>query len=358
MKFKKEDLLFLELYCVCSDTKNVLHDKLIIKTNKEKNQVIFAQISADASLHTVLNKNDIEKDFTIIYDVNSFYSIIKLTPNSEEIFMDDEKIKFGRNSTYDFKKYNFDSSIIDSFNNLDNVIEKVIIKDLSKIGLLKSFIGLDSFGMVNLYNGWFVAHNAKDITGAIETENDNKNDFVLPKVLTNLISLMKLNEVEFEKIKINNNYLKIKINNTQILFPEKESKIQNIFEDEIRKLYYHPTKAVVKKNDLILALQRISITTSKNIFNRINLICEQDNLKLLNNEVGHAEENILAKIDQDLIGVRFSLSSTYLRMITNLIEGEDITILISKDIDALAVTLEGENKNRFYVHNLYEIIDN
>lgn len=357
MKFTKQELLFLEMYAACSDTRNILHDKLIIKTDIENKKVIFAQISYDASLYTEIAKNDIDKDFTVIYDVNTFCSIIRLTPETEEIFIDGEKIKFGKNSTYDFKKYNLDSSIINKLAVKNTTNNEVIIKDLSKVNLLKSFIGVDSFAMISIFNNYFVASNSTDITGAVSTENKNVN-FILPKTLLQLISLLKLNELKFEKINLDNSFFnKIIVNNTNIYLPERESKIENIFEKNIRDLYYHNTKSIVKKSDLLLALQRISITTSQNIYNRVCLIFEIDKIHIVNNEVGHAEEIISAQSDKVLNGVKISLSASYLKMMASLIDGENVVLLISPDSDAVAITLEGDTKDRFFVHNLYETID-
>lgn len=354
MNFKKQELSFLELYTICSDTKNILHDKLIIKTDKKNKKVVFAQLSYDASLYTELDKDDIDEDFSVIYDVNIFYSVIKLTPDDESIYIDKEKIKFGKNSTYDFKKYDFDFSMIDKLSNNLKIEKEIHIKDLDRLNALKSFVGADSFDLFDLQNMHFVASNSTDITGAILTDN-KVVEFKLPRVIFSIINSVKATDVIFEKLKDDNEILfRMKIDKTNIYFSEKESKIQNIFEDEIRKLYYHNTKVVVSKKDLILALQRISITTSKNIYNRISLLFKNNKCHIINNEVGHSEEIISAKIDKEIEGVQVNVSSSYLKMMVGLLNGDNITILVSNDIEAVAMTLEDDIKDRFFIHNLYE----
>lgn len=357
MKFTKQDLLFLEMYNVCADTKNILHNKLIIQADSKNKKVKFAQISSEASLYTEIDKDDIEKDFDVIYDINTFCSVLRLTPDTEEIYISETTIKFGKNSSYDFKKYNIDSSIISTLTQSKEVLEIVLLKDSTKLNLIKSFIGVDSFAAVHLWKGWFVASNSTDITGAVQTTN-NLDNFVLPKTLLQLISLIKVDEISFEKINMNGNiFYKININHTNIYFPEKESKIQNIFEDETRELYYHKTKAITNKESLVLALQRISITASQNIYNRINMIFNENVIRLINDEVGHSEEIIDAQVDKELFGVKISLSSNYLKLLVGLIEGSNIILLVANDSDATAITIEGETKDRFFVHNLYELVD-
>ena len=358
MKFTKQELLFLELYQTCADTRNVLHDKLIIKTDKENNKVVFAQISYEASLFTTLEK-EVEEDFVVILETNNIFSMIRLTQDSEEIFISKDKIKIGKNSTYDFKKYQFDVSILDSFLELKDPTESIQIKELNKLNTLKPFIGIDNFSMIKLFNGWAVASNSTDITGAVQTEN-KEVDFILPRILLQVIQKVKSDNLDFEKFYIQDNevYYKIKVGNTNIFLPEVESKLQDIFDSEIRELYYHENRIKVKKESINLALRRIFISAIKNTYNRIILNFEKDNIKIVSKEFDYAEENIGAIVDEEVIGTKISLSASYLMTIIDLIKGEDITILCTKDPDIVAVTLEGEKKDKFFIHNVYEIIEN
>lgn len=358
MKFTKQELLFLELYQTCADTRNVLHDKLIIKTDKENNKVVFAQISYEASLFTTLEK-EVEKDFVVILETNNIFSMIRLTQDNEEIFISKDKIKIGKNSTYDFKKYNFDVSILDGFLELKDPVESIQIKELNKLNILKPFIGIDNFSMIKLFNEWAVASNSTDITGAVQTEN-KEVDFVIPRILLRIIQKIKSDNLSFEKYSIQDNevYYKIKVGSTSIFLPEVESKLQDIFNEEIRELYYHKNKAVIKKENLLLALRRIFISAIKNTYNRVILNFEKDNLKIVSKEFDYAEENINAIIDEEIVGTKISLSASYLMTIIDLVEGEDISILCTKDPDIVAITIEGEKKDKFFIHNVYEIIEN
>ena len=65
MKFTKEELNFLGIYNVCSDTKNPLSDKLQIQASKD-GKVVFSLHSTEADLVTELNNNDGE-EFSVIY---------------------------------------------------------------------------------------------------------------------------------------------------------------------------------------------------------------------------------------------------------------------------------------------------
>jgi hypothetical protein len=353
--FKKQELSFLEFYTICSDSKNILHDKLIITASKKDKKIIFAQLSYDVSLYTELERDDIEEDFSLIYDVNIFYSVLKLTPNDENIYIDKEKIKFGKNSTYDFKKYDIDFSMIDKFKNNIEVEEKIHIKSLDRLSALKSFVGQDSFDLFQLYNKYFIASNSTDITGAVLTENDITANFIIPRIIYSIINSIKVSDVIFDKLNKEGELLfRMKIDKTNIYFLEKESKIQNIFEDEIRNLYYHNAKVIVSKKELILALQRISITTSQNIYNRISLLFKDKKCYIINNEIGYSEEIISASIDKEIENTQVNVSSSYLRMIVELLNTDNISILVSNDTEAVAITLEDENKDRFFIHNLYE----
>lgn len=358
MKFKKEELQFLKLCSILSDTSSFLHDKIHINFIKKENVIIFSQLSQKFNLITKVFKNldDLEDNYSVIFETNKLYQLINSFPENIEIefLISENSFKF-RNSKYCLPTYDGDYSIVDEYITL-NFNEKIIINDLNKMILLKNYHGIEEYNTIALMDGCFMASNIVDISGVIKTDNDKSLNLFFPSNFTNIISLFNIDSIELLK---NDKILAFKIENIAIIMNDIKYSLENLLDENIKSLYDHKDKVVINKNSFLEVLKRISIVATENIFNRIFVSFDDTNIILESIDVGYSIERIpYISIDNDIKDAKIIVSVNNLRAIISSLTGENVMIKISPDKDSVAISTIDENEDRIFILVLCEDMDN
>ena len=329
MIFLKEELSFLSMYSKCSDTKLPEHDKFKINVNSEKGEVTFSQFSDEIVLITTLNKTS-DTSFEVVFPVNQFFAFINSIPVNAEIDIQSNGIHFNGNR-YEFETVDL-SSIFEGVDAFKDLVKDTSNKvSIVNFGLIKnSIIGnsADQLDCTMLTNGSFVsAPNNESLLCAYKTSNNKDVSFYIPR-LAGIIGVDNKKEVmDFYK---SGEYVFINVNNTHIIFTAKEYNLPNIFDEDFKQIYDHPSKIEINKNILKDAINRIKIFSAKNIFNRIK--CSSTNSQFIieskEPNSGYAIEKIEASIDDALKEQEtlFYVSQTILSTAINALKGEKIII--------------------------------
>lgn len=355
MKFKKEELKFLEMYFNLLDTRSFLNNKIYIKFNKDNNEVIFAQQSRKFNLITKISKDlgELENSHEMIVDTKKLFQLINLIPQNLDILFIPDKcsIKFG-NSVYNLENYQGDYSIIYDLLNLQKEKEIKIV-DLKKIFLLKNYCGQDELSTIALLDGHFQASNIYDVAGIIKNENDKSIKYFFPSEFLSIIKLYNLDSIILNIYK--NSIMSFEIENTIIIINEFKYSLENHFDEEIKELYEHNTKITVNKDILLEAIQRITVVAKDNLFNRIFMSFDTNNIILESIDTGYSIEKIqYVSLDKEIKDVKIIISAEYFKKIISSLNGEIITIRISNDKDSVAIKFEDEINDRFFIQILCE----
>jgi hypothetical protein len=358
MLFTKEELSVLDIYVSMSDTKQVLNNKIQIKTILKENKIVFSQFSSDAVLITIFEKENLE-EFIGLYESVKLNQLIKLCPQKATIEITDQGVLINNKSKYDFKSLGIELKETDFV--LDLIKNKkfkhnIKIKDISKMLSLRSFVGIDNFDAIMLRSGYFIASNNSDVLGAIQSGNDvgENTTFYFPSIVTGMFNNYKINDVEVFGIEGYNYFI---IGNTYIFFPEKEYSFIDIFQEEIKTKYRHPNYIVVNKNSFAECLQRISIVADRIYlsFNENNLVLES---KSFDNDYAKEEIKIENNVVDSIKNNIFFIPVRYLSMTTSSLQGDKVYIHIPEDMDEASNIMIQDNKNdRFYIHTLHEIAE-
>jgi hypothetical protein len=363
MNFIKEELSVLDLYASVSDTKNFLYDKFCMYFNKEKNVVELFQNTSYCILLTRFEKDlsKLNKSFKIVGVSGQLNSLIKLTPKDSIIDINEIDIRFGK-SKYELPKFDYDISTLNFL--VDNVIDKpkdnFKLSDIDKFNDIKNFVGNEELDVFGLFDSYFVASNRTDFTGAIKTDNkfsDNAKFF--PRILATISNYFSLKELDIHSFSDDNlNYTYVKINNTYVFFTEKDYILENIFKEEIKELYWHKTFVECDRLKFFEALQRICVVAQNNIFNRIFITIDNNFIKMESKDGSYAYEELeCTDVSKELNNYTFIVSANNLRLMVSLLTGNIIKILCENNSDSVAITILDENENKFFIHNLYEDID-
>jgi len=361
MRFLKEELSFLKLYSMLSDNRSFLNDKICIESVSKTKTVTFSQLSHKFNLITKINKEiKDDEDFSLIINVNIFYQLISSLPNNTYVNITKDGIFFN-SSKYDLQKYEGDYSVVSKFEEAISLKETAIfsINEIDKMVLLKNYCGKDELDTIALIEGNFVASNRTDITGVIKTNNDKNLIFYFPSDFVSIINLQNLKSIDIKTVEYNDkNITYFILNNIIVIINEFTYALKNIFVEEIKRLYDHNTKILVDKNSFLEVLSRIAIVSKDNIYNRIFISFDNTNIIIESKDVGYSVEKIpYISIDPSLVGIKIILSVNNLKTIIQSLTGKQVYIKASADEDAVAVSFEDENKDRFYIHTLYENID-
>ena len=350
VKFEKKDLDFMGIYSLCMDNKNPLHDKFEIKNYNDK--VLFIQESDHTTLITVIDKNIDECD--LIFPTPKVSAILSNVSLDDTIVFDKNKMSFNK-SYYEFEDENI--SISDK-TDLMNMIEsnkhtqKYNFKNLKNINAVKTYIGNEGLDTIVNTNSTYLSSNELGISAIIKNENNIEDVFNIPAVLIDIISLLKLDDIEIDVYK-EYGVIVSKVNSTYVIIPIKDYLIPNLFEEQYAEKYNHKDKIVVDKESLVKAVNRIKVIASTNVYSRIFIYCYTDYIELVSKDSNKAVETVSAKVDKELIDSYFILSSNYLYDISKSLEGKNIIIHALNDPTALAVKITDEIENKFFIHVLY-----
>ena len=362
MKFVREELDFLKLYVMLSDTRSFLNDKIHINFIKEKDSIIFSQLSYKFNLITVLQKNlsTLKESFNILVETNQLFSLVSLLPKNSEINISKEEISF-EGSKYQLPKYEGDYSVVDKFLLLTSSpkVEEIKIVDLEKMPLIKNYAGIDELDTIGIIENYFVASNRTDVAGAIKTSNTINDIIFLPTEIASIITSYGLKSIVLNKVEFNETiYNYFIINQTYVIINNMEYALANIFEDNVRELYDHPTFVKINKNNLLQALTRILVVAKNNIYNRIFISFDTNNMIIESIDTGYSVEKVpFIKLSNEIQNVKITVSASNVKTILQSLQGNEVTIKISPEQDSTAISFVDENNNSLFVHTLYENIE-
>ncbi len=356
MIFKAKDLNFLELYSVCVDQKSIIGKNFQIE-RIDDNIIRFSQVTDNVVLFTDLDIKT-ENNFSYNYPTSSIVQFLKTCQEDEKIELLDNGLKLNK-AEYNFESIEYNSSSMkDTFNTIKtNFINnsKVKIVDLEKINNIKNYVGVEKgLDVVALINNYFVASNRYDATACIKTINKSDN-FFLSKMCSQLISSFKIKEANFL---LEEDKSIFKIGDTFVIIPKQEYIIPDIFTEEFKSYYNFSTKTIVKKVDLLFALNRINIISRENINSRIFFTFKENKIIIESKDKGYAVEEVDAIVDKELVDHYVILSSNYLINATSLINTENliIKVLPDKNSNVISVFPQG-HEDMFVIQNILEYID-
>lgn len=355
MIFTKEELSFIGIYAKCSDTKRPEHDRFRIKTDKEKQEVIFSQFSEGVTLITTLKK-PVEENMEVFFPVNQFLPFINSIPVNSEIDIKTDGVHFNGN------RYEFETIELSSiFNGTDKfkelVTDKSNVVSISDFGLIKnSFTGPEGFDCTLLVEGNFVsAPNDNTIVCSYKTTNDKLVSFYIPK-LAGIIGLEnKSDKLDFYKMVFGDDeYWFIEIGNTTLIFNKKDYMLPNIFDDETKNQYDHKAKIEIDKSVFKDVLNRIKVFAARNVHTRI--VCSTTNNQFIieskEPNSGYAIEKVEASIDDALKDQEklFFIPQTSISTAVNYLKGDNVIIHSNPySPDEVAVKITDEIGEDFFI---------
>ena len=353
MLFKKEDLKFLNIYSTCIDTKSRFGDKVVLEYNLKNKQAIFYQTTKSVLLITELEIEH-SKDIKLTYNTQTLNSLINYLSEDSQIEIDSSLI-IDNKSTYNIALSNINISSAQKFFSIvkSNKPEDVIhLKDLDKLKYVKNFMGAQGLDAVALYNQYFIATNKVKVGGIVQTENKGKNLF-LSKLLINLISTLKLEELELYDYSSQGFYY-FKYNNTYIIIPIEKWIIPNFMSEKGQKYFDHPFEITFSKHDFLQVLQRIEIVTKTNYANRIYLSFKDNSIVLENKDSEYAQEIFNVSIPKELNDYFIIVSNMFLISTLNMINSDEVIMKVIPDKSIPTISILDKEKKQIYIHVLYK----
>jgi hypothetical protein len=357
MILTKRDLGFLNLYASCVDSKNVIGKNFRIESLNGK--IRFSQVTDNSVLFTDIEFNSSDK-FNYNYPTQAITQFLKTCKDDDRIEFIDNAIKMSNNAEYKFESIEYTTSftnemfdeIISNFNSK----EKITVNDLSKINLIKNYIGHETgVDAVALINNHFIATDKRTATSCIKTNNNNIDNLFISNTCAQILTSNKFQEVNFL---IEEDKYIFKIENTFIVMSKEEYIIPDLFTDEIKQYYNFGTKLKVNRTEILFALNRINIFAKENINSRIFFTLKENEVVIESKDKGYAIEKINAVVDAELSGHYNILSSSNLINAVNLINTENIIIKMmpSKESNVVSVFPEG-NEDMFVILNVLDYVD-
>lgn len=360
MNFTKDELNFLDLFALCTENKKdnraTIYGKIVLKTNKEKGVVSFTQYASDTNLYKEVKKEVVE-DFELVMPTIQVYNLIKLLPKDCTISITKDGITFNKNK-YSFEKEDvvFPSLIkfVEKYNESEEIL---VIKDLSNLNAVKSYIGSyeNNLDTVNLNQKHFIS-KSNDVIASAKTTNDESVFYFMSKVILNVVNAFKLKDIEFKKFTDDEvNYSACRIADTYIFIVDKEYVVPDIFLKEYKDLYGHTTKVIVEKSVLLESLSRIKLFTNPTLEHRIYFtVTNENSVNIKTDTNSSVVETINAVADSELVGKTIVLSSISLFQVSTEFEGKLINIFIDSVGSAPTCRVEDEESKAFYILRLFD----
>jgi hypothetical protein len=364
LKFSVTELSFLQLYSNCSNSKTSIADKFQFISIKDSTNIICLQNSLNIQLFTILkDKNLDNSEFIVTYEVKKFFDILKHCNTDDEIIITSENILFGKNSNYQFEKYDLDeaTNIKNIFSILANVskYKTIELNSLDKLSKVKSYIGEERLGLhvIGLFNNYFVTSNREDGTIAIITKNDFTKALYFPKELLNLSYLFKDNSTTLILIREFNKYL-VYCGETLIFIEAPDLTkvlLPDIFSSDIRAMYNHETTLIFKKELLLKALKKLTGASSQKAESRIYLLFEKDKFILESRTTSICRETIEYSFDiNELLSLQIIVSVTQMLSMVLAIQDEEIYLKVPINANAMnTLTVTNKDESTFFIIPLY-----
>ena len=230
--------------------------------------------------------------------------------------------------------------------------DNFIIIQVNDLKYVKNFMGAQGLDAVALYNQYFIATNKVKVGGIVQTENKGKNLF-LSKLLINLISTLKLEELELYDYSSQGFYY-FKYNNTYIIIPIEKWIIPNFMSEKGQKYFDHPFEITFSKHDFLQVLQRIEIVTKTNYANRIYLSFKDNSIVLENKDSEYAQEIFNVSIPKELNDYFIIVSNMFLISTLNMINSDEVIMKVIPDKSIPTISILDKEKKQIYIHVLYK----
>ncbi len=355
MEFTKQQLSFLEVFGMTTNTKSFLNDKINIQT--DDSNIYFSQHTDTVKLIQVFDNITKEK-INVTYSTNQFAAMVKSCQDDEKIEISSEGVKFGKNSEYKFESY--DISVDDPKLLLDLVSNKnqtYLLIDFGKINNVRNFISSDEdYNCISLQDNNYITFNGA-VIAISKSDNNIEEKLYLPAIFFNIINQLKLETVNIFSLQ-NGEYYNFNVNGLNVFLYIKEYGIPYVFGDEIKSEFEHPYSVECCKKDISNALSRIKIMSQSNPEMRVFVKFTNNKIIIESKDNQYGKEEINATYDKELEDFYLILSSHYLYSIVNLLKGEIIKIFVKPDKEIKAIKIIDEKENNFYVHIPFEYKEN
>lgn len=345
IKLKKQQLAFMDIYSLWANREQAF--QLIGKDNK----IIISQQSDKGYLITELDY-DVSGEFKYNFDTETFVALIKSLKDDTDVTITEKGIEFA-GSKYDIKNYDILFENVNEFLNQVKVESenKIKLADIDKFQYIKNSIGGDGLDTVSYQSNYFVTSDRINFTSFVKTSFSYDKNFYFSSDLFILFNMMSIKEKD---INVYENFYSCKVNNTYILIMNKQYILPDMFDEGIKGVYNHPLIFEVDKKELQIILNRMSIVAKNNKESRIYLELK-DKLYVQNTDSQFASENIEAKIDKDIQGVKIPISVNYFAKIISQLTGNIVRCYCTTNMDEfIAMKIEDETQNAFYALNLLE----
>lgn len=343
MKFNKKDLGFLKIFDSVSDGQKVTNDKLRIRTKDGK--VYFSLFSAFGAVIHVLERDDIKKDFEVIFPIKSFYSFVKLLKEDEVIEILEGKIKVGKDSEYQFEDYKI--TLDNEIQYLDIIKKKpnetFILKDLNTFKIVKDFAGKDELATVGVYSDSLLASN-KILACIFPSSNELNKNIDVPLPLISLMNSFDQDEISLSHYNTDGkDFYYFDLMGIHVCSAVQKFALPNLLSDDLKAVYDHKSKAVVNKDTLISILDKMRIVASLNVDSRIHFSFEKNKIKIENKDYNKSFDYLdTEEIDNSLVGASFLLNCELLSKLLSYFKGSRIFIYAENDKDLIAIRLEDD----------------
>jgi len=352
MKFKKEELNFLNLFSTYTDN-SINGDKLRISVKQDKIYFYQSSISTKIVYETKNLHNDSEREYVLL--TSQFLSLIKLCKKDSTVEIKDDFIIFDDGAKYQINDYESeDINIQELLSNAENK-ESRVVKDLKKIDNIKSFVGKDTgYNNVVIMDNHFVSYN-DSVLAFTESVNKVKEDKLTSNVLPVLSSFV-LEELEIFNIDDEFDY--VKVDGFHFFFEKVDNQIPFIFDDDVKQSYTHTNKVSINTDDLKYRLKRINVSSKMNIDNKIVFKFCENKIILKTVESPIAEETLSAEVDKELYDFYAIVYCSDILSIVDNIKNEFIEIQITPDINEVSTIVfkDVENKST-YISRLSEYME-
>ena len=352
MRFTKQQLNFLEVFAMVSNTKAFLNDKVNIQT--KDNKVYFSQNTDNVKLIQVLEVQGQTDQINVTYLTNQLSAMVKSCQDDDVISISAEGIKFGKNSEYKFESYDVSIDDPNTILNMAAAPEKsYALGNFEKINTIKNFISSDeNFNCISLQDNNFISYNGQVIAISTST-NDIKELLYLPSVFFNIIDKLKIKEVNLALLQ-NGEYYNFKSNDLNIFLSIKEYGIPYVFSSEIKSEYDHPYSVECNKKEILKALNRIKIISQSNPETRVYVQFTNNKIIIESKDGQYGKEEVDAVYNNELKDFYVILSSSHLYSIASLLVGETVRMFLKPDKSINAVKIVYEKEENIYVHIPFE----
>jgi hypothetical protein len=355
MDFTKENLSFLEVFGLISNTKSFLSDKINIQS--DDNTVYFSQYGDDSKLIYTM-ENITKEKLNVTYLTNQLNSMIKSCNDNDKISITSDGLTFGKNSEYKFESYDFTDSHPKSYLEMieGNDNKKFKIIDLVKYNNVKKFISNEEkLNCASLQDNNLVSFNGQ-IIAISKTENSISEQLNLSPNFFSLVNNLGLKEVVITSLQ-DGQFFYFKSGNLNIFLPVNDYSIPYVFGDDVKEELNQPYFVDCDRNNLANALHRISIVSQMNPETRVYVSFEKDRMIIESKDNGQGKETIEATVMKELEGFYVILSSSYLNSIVSLLKGNTITMYMRPNKDIKAIKIVDEKEVDYYVHIPFEYVD-